>query len=111
MFKKDGVWVNVNPGEVVELPAIVVISEEGMVEVKEEVKEKDPKKEDSPKEVKKKSRKPVRRKPKPKSREELKEMTKDQLNDYAALSGLEKVSQRMRKDLMIRAILRFLKRK
>ncbi len=110
MFKKDGAWVNVNPGEVVELPAVVVNSEEGMVEVKEKPKEKDPKKEVShtkPKDVKKSVglKKPAKKKPK--SREELEKMTKDQLNDYGAVIGLKKLSQRMMKSKMVNSLLRF----
>ena len=99
MFKLHGSFVNVQPGEVVDLPRKP--SEEDMKEVVEEAP-----KVEAPKKVRAKPKKKE-----PKSKEELKEMTKDQLNDYAAKNGLEKVSSRMRKAVMIKAILKHQKKK
>ncbi len=108
MFKVKGKWVNVQPGELVELSGIVE-SEEGLEEVVEEGKEvpevKEPKEE-----VKKVPKKKAKKEVVPKSKEELNKMTKDQLNDYAAKNGLDKVSSRMRKADMVKAILKHQKK-
>ena len=95
MLKVGGLWVDVLPGKEVDLPNIV--SEEGLEEVVEEVKEVQ--------KVKKPKKKVV-----PKSKEELNKMTKDQLNDLAAKNGLDKVSSRMRKADMVKAVLKHLKK-
>ncbi len=104
MLKKAGEWVSVRPGDVVELPESVAEAEGGFEEVKEE---------DSRKELKEYFKKGVQeelKKAKPKSREELEKMTKDGLNDYAAVVGLKKVSQRMKKSKLVNSILRYLRK-
>ena len=98
MFKEDDEWVSVQPGKVIELSEAVAESEGNMELVKEKPKKKGSKK------AKKEA------KAKPKSKEELDKMTKDQLNDYAAKNGLDKISSRMKKPDMIKSILRFLKK-
>ncbi len=92
MLKIDGEWVDVLPGRVVELSEAVARNEGCFEAVDVEDKPKEEVKEEN------------------KSKEELKEMTKDQLNDYAASVGLGKVSSRMRKADMVKAVLKHLKK-
>lgn len=112
-FKVNGEWLDVGPGGVVDLPSVEIneVGLERVIEGQGEVL-----KSKTSKESKKLIKPDMGKENAPegdvefKSNEGLKKMTKDQLNDYAAGIGLKKVSQRMRKDLMIRKILRFIKK-
>jgi len=103
MFNKEGSWIQVYPGDSVELEGMANLHEVGLEQI---VKNKKPI-------VEKLKEKPVKEdveKVEIKSLEELSKMTKDELNDYGAVIGLKEINQRMLKDTMLKKIVAFIKR-
>jgi len=105
-FKLGKKWLDVKPGQVFESNVDIGMNESGLERVIiNDIEEKKAKL----------SKHPSNQQNKPKSQafkpyNELKRMTKDELNDYAAVNGLNNVSQRMKKSLIIEKILNFFKK-
>jgi len=98
-FKKDGEWLNINPGDEVELSGEANKRDADLELIDFDKPE--------PEVLPEKVPEVLPEKPELKSEKELKKMSKDGLNDYAAIIGLNEVKSSWRKSNMIKEILQY----